>query len=265
MTLVRGANEVRLRAAALLGAGLLLTLSACAVPPIRRYAALPGGPPNQAINCDDPRAASLCGRATSVQPGPAGIAASASDCPEGREIRKTHLYPTQLSDCEVLAMARKDEEDSRLSDQRVEQRRRIEQQGAQFEQERAQDEDKSLGYTFVSSEDFLLDGKQLARTGGKLALQGFYVKMGATERLFPSQIAAAFATQRGTSASLGVVMLTDDAPRELRAYFLRCGSLPGSSQLGCAVRVRGHATMCERTTLVGSEALPCLAVEGGRF
>jgi hypothetical protein len=121
------------------------------------------------------------------------------------------------------------------------------------------------GYTFVSSEDFLLDGKQLARTGGKLALQGFYVRMGATERLFPSQMAAAFATQGGTSVSLGVALLTDDAPRELRAYFLKCGSLPGSSQLGCAVRVRGHATMCERTTLVGSEALPCLAVEGGRF
>jgi hypothetical protein len=222
----------------------------------------PVGPPNQAINCDDPRAAFLCGRATATPPGPAGIAASASDCPEGREIRKTHLYPTQLSDCEVLAMARKDEEDSRLSDQRVEQRRRIEQQGAQFEQERAQDEDKSLGYTLVSSEDFLLDGKQLARTGGKLALQGFYVKMGATERLFPSQRAAASAIQGGPS--LGVALLTDDAPRELRAYFLKCNS-PGRSQLGCAVRVRGHATMCERTTLVGSESLPCLAVEGGRF
>jgi hypothetical protein len=127
------------------------------------------------------------------------------------------------------------------------------------------DEDKSLGYTFLSSEDFLLDGKQLARTEGKLALQGYYVKMGAAERLFPSQMAAAFATQGATSVSLGVALLTDDAPRELRAYFLRCGSLPGSSQLGCAVRVRGHATMCERTTLVGSEALPCLAVEGGRF
>jgi hypothetical protein len=162
-------------------------------------------------------------------------------------------------------MARKSEEDSRLSQQRVEQTRLAEQKRAQDEQQRRIDEDKSLGYTFVSSEDFLLDGKQLARTGGKLALQGFYVKMGAAERLFPSQMAAAFATQGGTSVSLGVALLTDDAPRELRAYFLRCVSLPGSSQLGCAVRVRGHATTCQRTTLVGSEAIPCLAVEGGRF
>jgi hypothetical protein len=249
---------------AFLGAGFVLVLTGCAVSPFGGRSQ-PVGPPNQAINCDDPRAAFLCGRATAIPPGPAGIAASASECPEGREIRRTHFYDTRLSDCEVLAMARKSEEDSRLSQQRVEQTRLAEQKRAQDEQQRRIDEDKSLGYTFVSSEDFLLDGKQLARTGGKLALQGFYVKMGAAERLFPSQMAAAFATQGGTSVSLGVALLTDDAPRELRAYFLRCGSLPGSSQLGCAVRVRGHATTCQRTTLVGSEAIPCLAVEGGRF
>jgi hypothetical protein len=100
-------------------------------------------------------------------------------------------------------------------------------------------EEASLGYRLVSTQDFVLDGKELARAGAKVALQGFYVKKGAEERLVPSQMAVAFVTQGGMSASLGVVLLTDDAPRELRAYFLRCGSLPGSSQPGarCASAV----------------------------
>jgi hypothetical protein len=222
-----------LRTAALPGAGLLLMFSACATPPIGGYLVQPVGPPNQAINCNDPRAAFLCGRATAVPPGPAGFAASVSDCPEGREIRRGHAYDTRLTDCEVLAMARKSEEDSRLSERRAEQTRIAEEQRARDDQQRRVEEDRSLGYSFVSSEDFLLDGKQLARTTAKVALQGMYVKTGAVERLFPSQMSVVMAAQGAASVSNSIVILTDDAPRELRAYFLRCGSLPGSSQLGC--------------------------------
>jgi hypothetical protein len=246
-----------LRGKALLALGFVLVVSACAGP-----IGLPVGAPNQAIDCDanfiDPRAAFLCGRATAIPPRP-------SECPEGRDIRRRQFYDTRLSDCEVLAMARKSEEDNRLSQQQVEQTRLAEEKRARDEQQRRIEEDRVLGYAFVSSEDFLLDGKQLASTGAKVALQGLYVKTGAVERLFPSQMAVILAGQRATSASSGIVLFTDEAPREMRAYFLRCGSLPGSSQLGCAVRVRGHATTCERTTLAGSEALPCLAVEGGSF
>jgi hypothetical protein len=81
-------------------------------------------------------------------------------------------------------------------------------------------EEASLAYRLVSTQDFVLDGKELARTGAKVALQGFCAKKGAEGRLFPSQMQVAFVTQGGTSASLGLVLLTDDAPRELRAYFL---------------------------------------------
>jgi hypothetical protein len=38
-----------------------------------------------------------------------------------------------------------------------------------------------------------------------------------------------------------------------------------AQQQAVPVRIRGHAAMCERTTLSGAEAVPCLAVEGGRF
>jgi hypothetical protein len=257
-----GSKEVKLRTAALPGAGFLLAFSACAAPPLGGYSVQPVGPPNQAINCNDPRAAFLCGRATAVPPGPAGFAASVSDCPEGREIRRGHAYDTRLSDCEVLATARKSEEDSRLSEQRAEQTRIAEEKRARDEQQRRIEEDRSLGYAFVSSEDFLLDGKQLARTE---ANQGMYVKTGTVERLFPSQMAVIMAMQGATSAATSVILLTDEAPRELRAYFLRCGSLPGRSQLGCAVRVRGRATTCERATVSGAETIPCLVVDGGQF
>jgi hypothetical protein len=125
--------------------------SACAGP-----IGLPVSAPNQAIDCDanfnDPRAAFLCGRATAIPPGSAGTAVPASDCPEGRDIRRRQLYDTRLSDCEVLAMARKSEEDNRLTQQRVEQTRLAEEKRARDEERRRIDEDKRLGYAFISSE-----------------------------------------------------------------------------------------------------------------
>jgi hypothetical protein len=45
---------------------------------------------------------------------------------------------------------------------------------------------------------------ELARTSGKVALQGIYLKSGAVERLFPSPMAVVLATQGSTSASSGV-------------------------------------------------------------
>jgi hypothetical protein len=252
--------------------GFILLASACAAPPIGTGPVLPFGASRPVINCDDPQSTPLCAGIDRAQAGGGvvvavqqGRPAPPSECPEGREIRSKQFYDTRLSDCEVLAMARKSEEAARASQQRSEQTRLAEEKRARDEQQRRIEEDRSLGYAFISSEDFLLDGKKLASTDAKVALQGMYVKTGAVERLFPSPVAAVMATRGSTSATLGVVLLTDDAPRELRAYFLRCGSLPGSSQLGCPVRVRGHATTCERTMPSGQEAVPCLAVEGGRF
>lgn len=117
---------------------------------------------------------------------------------------------------------------------------------------------KQQGYQPESFEDFKLDGKQLAATNAKLIIQGVYEKFGEVETLQPSGLAVAFARQYDNDN--GIPLLTDDATRNIRKFFLECGDNPGVP-LGCPVTVIGHADMC--TNLLGTNSAPCLAVEDG--
>jgi TPR repeat protein len=119
---------------------------------------------------------------------------------------------------------------------------------------------KQQGYKSINFDDFKLDGKELAATNAKLVMQGFYKKFGDIETLQPTGLAVAIAREYGNDN--GIPLLTDDASRNVRKFFLQCGDNP-AVPLGCPLTVVGHAAMCKMTNLVGSKNVPCMAVEDG--
>lgn len=119
------------------------------------------------------------------------------------------------------------------------------------------------GYQPITFDDFKLDGKELAANNTKLIMHGFYLKLGESEYLFPSILAVA-SIRETLNTDVGIGLLTDDAQRDIRKYFLDCQNNLVRAQIGCPINVLGHATMCTRTSLLsGSTDLPCLAVEDG--
>jgi len=55
-------------------------------------------------------------------------------------------------------------------------------------------------------------------------------------------------------------LLTDDATRNVRKYFLECQNNP---VVVCEVTILGRATMCERTIWLNSTSVACLTVDDG--
>jgi hypothetical protein len=119
---------------------------------------------------------------------------------------------------------------------------------------------QEMGYKPTGFDDFKLDGKQLAATHAKLIVQGVYKKFGEIESLQPTGLAVAIAREYRNDN--GIPLLTEDATRNVRAFFLQCGDNP-AVPLGCPLTVVGHVDMCTKTSLLGSKSVPCLAVEDG--
>jgi hypothetical protein len=119
--------------------------------------------------------------------------------------------------------------------------------------------EQERGYKRIGFDDFALDGKELAATEAKVSIRGVYIKRGEVEMLFPSPMAAATAQETGNDMGIGI--LTDDAPRNIRKYFLACRNNPAA--MGCPITVWAHASMCTRTSLLGSKNVPCLIVDDG--
>jgi hypothetical protein len=112
------------------------------------------------------------------------------------------------------------------------------------------------GYKSISFNDFLLDGKELAESQSKVSVAGVYKRNGAFTALFSNQMAILQDLQ-----NINIPMLTEDATREIRSYFLRCDE--NQVPIGCPITVLGTATMCTKTNLVGSSEVPCIKVEDG--
>jgi hypothetical protein len=194
------------------------------------------------------------------RPGPAQ-----EECPQGRQIRAQKAYPTTMSDCDVL------EADTAAENQKLHRgpapnpaAQPIAPAPAVVKEDPRQheiDEDLKLGYTSISFEDFALDTKDLIKTGKKIALLGYYRKTGNFEELFVSPMAAI--QSDAMPASTRIPLLAEDAPRDLRAYYLKCSNNPGTASLGCWTRVRGYVSTCEITLLGMKGEKPCLIVEGG--
>jgi hypothetical protein len=153
-------------------------------------------------------------------------------------------------EAEEAAERRRREAQEQAAAAEAEKKRRA-QISAQIETER------NRGYERISFETFQLDGRRLAASEAKVSIQGYYQKIGQIETLSPSDMAALNPTVRD---ELNIGLLTDDAPRNIRKYFLDCRT---TSKLGCRIVIWGRATMCTTTTLVGSKNSPCLIVEDG--
>src|SRR5262249_43166811 len=91
-------------------------------------------------------------------------------------------------------------------------------------------------------------------------VEGFYLKTGRGEFLLPSATAAALVDRTGR-ADQGVVLLTGDADRAAKQLFARCRGDSVAAQLGCDATILGHATLCDRISVVGRAEVPCLVVE----
>ncbi len=120
--------------------------------------------------------------------------------------------------------------------------------------------DKRLGYATISSDDFARDGKDLATSHKKIALVGSYLKIGGSERFYISRITAMLA-RTGNSTDQGITLLTDQAPEELRTFFLKCSGFAADVEISCSARIRGRVISCPQS---GSNEVPCLMVEGGQ-
>jgi hypothetical protein len=187
------------------------------------------------------------------------------ECPQGRQIRAQKSYPASMTDCEVL------DADTAAENQKLRRgpganpaaQQPVAPAVVKKEDPRQHeiDEDLKLGYETISFEDFALDTKDLTKTSKKIAVVGYYRKIGNIDEFFPSNVAAM--QSDAMPSSLRIFLLSDDAPRALRAYFLRCSSSPGVSSMGCWARIRGHASTCEHTVFGYSQERACFIVDGG--
>jgi hypothetical protein len=122
-------------------------------------------------------------------------------------------------------------------------------------------EERQKQYKRITFDDFVLDGKELAANETKISIQGVYIRRSEVELLLRSPMAAAMAQHTGDD--VGVGLMTDDAPRRIRKFFLDCRNNPAATALGCQITVLGHAAICVRVNLVGTKSVPCLAVDDG--
>lgn len=130
----------------------------------------------------------------------------------------------------------------------------VAEQQASAEKEKIARED--AGYERIQIDDFILDSKGLIASEKKIAIARFYKKFGNIEELYPNPQAALT-----SSDNAGMIyVLSENADRDARAYFLRCDR---KAYAPCPVRVRGYASTCDLTLGSLSAPKPCLIVEGG--
>ena len=111
--------------------------------------------------------------------------------------------------------------------------------------------------------NFIIDGPALAKNNARIEVTGSYLHVGNVDALFADQLAAA--RERSTpDPQPHLIVLSENATRELRALLVNCQANPVTSQLGCRLTIRGWATFCSITSSFGAErSEPCLDAESG--
>jgi hypothetical protein len=118
--------------------------------------------------------------------------------------------------------------------------------------------DNENGYKRITIADVLLDGKTLAKENQKVSLAGTYVHEPKTDWLYPANVWA-----RNRDESNGILLIKDNATREFRLLLMNTWSRTDAEFGAKGFSVLGHVSMCDLTTLTGTEHLPCLIVEDG--
>jgi hypothetical protein len=108
---------------------------------------------------------------------------------------------------------------------------------------------KDKGYTPITFQDLILDKKDLASSGTKIALHGFYKPIGRNEILLRSD---------NLDDEERIVLLTDNAERDTRKFLLVCRENANS----CPVTVLGTVVKCASTDKYGAKSAElCFTVD----
>jgi hypothetical protein len=111
----------------------------------------------------------------------------------------------------------------------------------------------------ISFRDFLLDYRDLEKQHAIVTFGGTYARVGAEDLLFAdSQEYIRFANGEVGTPYIGLAIA--DADRGMRATLLDCRSNSVTSQLGCAVWVKGSAAGCVNGI---EQEIPCINVSTG--
>lgn len=112
--------------------------------------------------------------------------------------------------------------------------------------------EQERGYKPVTFDDYLLDKRDLAASKAKIAIHGFYRAAGKSEYLLKTPSSDA------TDDDARISLLTEDAERDTRKYFLMCRDSVGT----CSINVLGTVTACTRTDRFGAKTdLLCFKVD----
>jgi hypothetical protein len=114
------------------------------------------------------------------------------------------------------------------------------------------------GYKHITIADFLLDDKMMAGGNQKVSLTGTYVHEQKTDWLYPENV-----RPNNRDESNGVLLIKDNAAREFRLLLMNTWNRPNAEFGAKGFAVLGQVSMCDLTTLVGTEQLPCLIVDDG--
>lgn len=189
--------------------------------------------------------------------GPRRYTMPREECPEGSQIRIQKGYPSNMTDCEVL--------DAEIAADNRKHRRPAQAGPPPIAPAKAEDpaqhqinEDSKIGYSTISFDEFDLEQKQLVASGKKIAIVGYVRRIGSIDTLFPTEMKAFYVGQAPTAQ---IPLLTEDSPRDIREYFLKCSN--AGSQFGCWSRIRGRASTCGLTSYGVTVPKPCFVVEGG--
>jgi hypothetical protein len=186
----------------------------------------------------------------------------AQSCPIGtwQETTPQDLSCRDATDPDDIAQCRRLEEQQRAEAREEMRRRKAEADAAEaraearmrYEERIAEQvrKEKERGYQPITFEDFVLDRKEFIAANAKIAIRGFYKKEGGEELLLQSPISG--------QDDQSIALLTEDAPRDTRKYFLQCRE----SLSACPITVLGYVTKCTQMTLYGTTSeLACVAVE----
>lgn len=113
-------------------------------------------------------------------------------------------------------------------------------------------------YQSMAVRDFIIDGPELAAHQARVQLAGYYIREGNVAMLYPDS--QSIVMESRTS----VALLLDIAPRSVREAILACDENSITSQLGCGMNIRGHATLCTITNAFGTgRNVACVVIEDG--
>jgi hypothetical protein len=112
--------------------------------------------------------------------------------------------------------------------------------------------EQERGYKPITFDDYLLDKRDLAASKAKISIHGFYRAAGKSEYLLKTPSSDA------TDDDSRISLLTEDAERDTRKYFLMCRDSVGI----CSINLLGTVTACTRTDRFGAKTdLLCFKVD----